>query len=162
MLNLEIGKFLILERRIKIVHIWQGNFHVFFFSVKPNDTSFFKFWWEDAHPDAYNLFTDKLKPWCWGKVRLLMGKKWEKRFGLQHQVFPGGHPSTNLAQCCLTSVIRRELVHSGWYGRWRRKWPNWGFKYDFKLLWRQKLWAKRKVKECHQHTVFPGGHPSKY
>ena len=27
------------------------------------------------------------------------------------------HPSTNLAQCCLTSVIRRELVFSAWYGR---------------------------------------------
>ena len=27
------------------------------------------------------------------------------------------HPSTNLAQCCLTSVIRRELVCSTWYGR---------------------------------------------
>ena len=27
------------------------------------------------------------------------------------------HPSTNTAQCCLTSVIRRELVLSTWYGR---------------------------------------------
>ena len=27
------------------------------------------------------------------------------------------HPSTNLAQCCLTSVIGRELVCSTWYGR---------------------------------------------
>ena len=27
------------------------------------------------------------------------------------------HPSTNTAQCCLTSVIRRELVFSTWYGR---------------------------------------------
>ena len=27
------------------------------------------------------------------------------------------HPSTNLAQCCLTSVIRRELVCSTRYGR---------------------------------------------
>ena len=27
------------------------------------------------------------------------------------------HPSTNTAQPCLTSVIRRELVHSRWYGR---------------------------------------------
>ena len=26
------------------------------------------------------------------------------------------HPSTNSAQCCLTSVIRRELVYSTWYG----------------------------------------------
>ena len=29
------------------------------------------------------------------------------------------HPSTILAQCCLTSVIGRELVYSTWYGRWR-------------------------------------------
>ena len=27
------------------------------------------------------------------------------------------HPSTNIAQCCLTSVIGRELVCSTWYGR---------------------------------------------
>ena len=27
------------------------------------------------------------------------------------------HPSTNPAQCCLISVIRREPVHSAWYGR---------------------------------------------
>ena len=27
------------------------------------------------------------------------------------------HPSTNPAQCCLTSVIRREPVHSAWNGR---------------------------------------------
>ena len=26
------------------------------------------------------------------------------------------HPSTNTTQCCLTSVIRRELVFSTWYG----------------------------------------------
>ena len=26
------------------------------------------------------------------------------------------HPSTNSAQSCLTTVIRRELVHSTWYG----------------------------------------------
>ena len=31
------------------------------------------------------------------------------------------HPSTILAQCCLTSVIGRELVYSTWYGRWREK-----------------------------------------
>ena len=29
------------------------------------------------------------------------------------------HPSTNQAQHCLTSVIRRELVLSTWYGRCR-------------------------------------------
>ena len=34
-------------------------------------------------------------------------------------------PSTNQAQCCLTSVIEREPVHSIWYGRrhlreWKR------------------------------------------
>lgn len=27
------------------------------------------------------------------------------------------HPSTNPTQCCLTSVIGRELVFSTWYGR---------------------------------------------
>ena len=30
------------------------------------------------------------------------------------------HPSTNVAQCCLTSVIGRELVFSTWYGRRQR------------------------------------------
>ncbi len=31
------------------------------------------------------------------------------------------HPSTNQAQCCLTSVIGRELVFSTWYGRCRER-----------------------------------------
>ena len=31
------------------------------------------------------------------------------------------HPSTNPAQRCLTSVIRRELVCSPWYGHWREQ-----------------------------------------
>ena len=31
------------------------------------------------------------------------------------------HPSTNTTQCCLTSVIGRELVLSTWYGRRRMK-----------------------------------------
>ena len=35
------------------------------------------------------------------------------------------HPSTNLAQCCLTSVIRRELVLSTWYGRRQRRGSKW-------------------------------------
>ena len=38
------------------------------------------------------------------------------------------HPSTNMAQCCLTSVIRRELVFSTWYGR-RHK--------NFRKIWIQ-------------------------
>ena len=33
------------------------------------------------------------------------------------------HPSTNTTQCCLTSVIGRELVLSTWYGR--RHWNWW-------------------------------------
>ena len=33
------------------------------------------------------------------------------------------HPSTNATQCCLTSVIGRELVLSTWYGR--RHWLKW-------------------------------------
>ena len=32
------------------------------------------------------------------------------------------HPSTNIARPCLTSVIRRELVYSRWYGR--RHWSS--------------------------------------
>ena len=31
------------------------------------------------------------------------------------------HPSTNRTQCCLTSVIGRELVFSTWYGRCREE-----------------------------------------
>ena len=42
----------------------------------------------------------------------------ERKKDLQHWVFQAvTHPSTNPAQCCLTSVIRREPVHSAWYGR---------------------------------------------
>ena len=36
------------------------------------------------------------------------------------------HPSTNIAQCCLTSVIGRELVCSTWYGRRRDVRGNFG------------------------------------
>ena len=32
------------------------------------------------------------------------------------------YPSTNSARCCLTSVIRRELVFSTWYGRRHYTW----------------------------------------
>ena len=52
------------------------------------------------------------------------------------------HPSTNIAQCCLTSVIRRELVFSTWYGRRQYIVQNFGYwtkfwislaSYDFSL-----------------------------
>ena len=36
------------------------------------------------------------------------------------------HPSTRLAQHCLTSVIRREPVHSVWYGRRQYTYPDRG------------------------------------
>ena len=42
------------------------------------------------------------------------------------------HPSTNMAQCCLTSVIGRELVFSTWYGRRQNQ--------DLQLS----MWIKRK------------------
>ena len=35
------------------------------------------------------------------------------------------HPSTNAAQCCLTSVIGRELVFSTWYGRIQGSTQDW-------------------------------------
>ena len=98
------------------------------------------------------------------------------------------HPSTNPAQCCLTSVIRREPVHSAWYGRRTLH------HLHRHLLYRQsdhRIWAfggkQLKMLDCiwhltHrlrldgkmgispiagmqkdlQHWVFPGGHPSKY
>ena len=41
------------------------------------------------------------------------------------------HPSTIRDQCCLTSVIRQELVCSTWYGRWQ---GNFGKNVSCKLL----------------------------
>ena len=38
------------------------------------------------------------------------------------------HPSTNMAQCCLTSVIRRELVFSTWYGRRRYRYTKYRYR----------------------------------
>ena len=57
----------------------------------------------------------------WGLVRFglgLVGSKFQKYWAYDTKYSQAvTHPSTNLAQCCLTSVIRRELVLSTWYGR---------------------------------------------
>ena len=52
------------------------------------------------------------------------------------------HPSTNMAQCCLTSVIRRELVFSTWYGRRQMRVTHltcsftfWGLKLMVPFMW---------------------------
>ena len=52
------------------------------------------------------------------------------------------HPSTNMAQCCLTSVIRRELVFSTWYGRRQMRVTHltwsftfWGLKLLVPFIW---------------------------
>ena len=47
------------------------------------------------------------------------------------------HPSTNATQCCLTSVIGRELVLSTWYGR--RHWYMEKFDHHIKTISTQKL-----------------------
>ena len=44
------------------------------------------------------------------------------------------HPSTDEAQCCLTSVIGREPVHSAWYGRWQESEPIFKDFYHINLL----------------------------
>ena len=52
------------------------------------------------------------------------------------------HPSTNTTQCCLTSVIGRELVLSTWYGR--RHWDLWKIDYVLKNIQvelSQTVWA---------------------
>ena len=49
------------------------------------------------------------------KESLLPGM-WQKVYGTVYSQAVT-HPSTNTAQPCLTSVVRRELVHSRWYGR---------------------------------------------
>ena len=63
----------------------------------------------------------KIKPWCWWGF--WWGRKWEKGLAYSTKYSQAvTHPSTNLAQCCLTSVIRRELVLSAWYGRRQLPW----------------------------------------
>ena len=42
--------------------------------------------------------------------------RWKKAYSTEYSQAVT-HPSTNSALCCLTSVIRRELVFSTWYGR---------------------------------------------
>ena len=49
------------------------------------------------------------------------------------------HPSTNMAQCCLTSVIGRELVHSTWYGRRQNKVVSFGHMMEQLTFW---TWTK--------------------
>ena len=98
------------------------------------------------------------------------------------------HPSTNSAQCCLTSVIRREPVHSAWYGRrtmqhlhrrllYRQSDHSiWAFggkqlknvtlhlaSYaQIKIGWKRGISPIAGMQKDLQHWVFPGGHPSKY
>ena len=90
------------------------------------------------------------------------------------------HPSTNRAQCCLTSVIRRELVFSTWYGRCREsilkitdccsfrnssRQENTHSKTIRHLLFARSYQSKipnQNEKRWQQHPVFPGGLPSKY
>ena len=64
------------------------------------------------------------------------------------------HPSTNMAQCCLTSVIGRELVFSTWYGPIQE------------LASQLNLWVLIFINQFEEkrieHHEFPGGHPSKY
>ena len=52
------------------------------------------------------------------------------------------HLSTILAQCCLTSVIGRELVCSTWYGRWQEGGLNIHIKNNNSLL------ASRLLAQC--------------
>ena len=79
--------------------------------------------------DCISAFTEKQLPmsdsnWDITKILRLSGKR-EHRDPLLacKKTYSTGysqavtHPSTNPAQCCLTSVIRREPVHSAWYGR---------------------------------------------
>ena len=64
------------------------------------------------------------------------------------------HPSTNLARCCLTSVIWRELVCSTWYGRRHlldRKKTYWNRKY-FKIMYLD--YVKRTLMSTYQYPFF--------
>ena len=63
-----------------------------------------------------------------GKHRV--DEKWKKRKKkikcLQHPVFPGGHPSSNRARRCLTSVIGREPVFHAYGDNYQNRmcWSN--------------------------------------
>ena len=46
------------------------------------------------------------------------------------------HPSTNRAQRCLTSVIRRELVFSTWYGRCQKRGANSRILIRLDIVWK--------------------------
>ena len=55
-----------------------------------------------------------------GETRCCLGKKCECKSDNSTQCSQAvSHPSTDQAQCCLTSVIGRDLVFSTWYGRCR-------------------------------------------
>ena len=94
----------------------RGHFHIYTNSnyVDTLMTAF-------GHLQEESLMTD-----CYWDLRhrlILLGKKGASRPLLVcKKTYSTGysqavtHPSTNPAQCCLTSVIRREPVHSAWYG----------------------------------------------
>ena len=55
------------------------------------------------------------KQLLWMRNVFIAGQKRKKVYSTEYSQAVT-HPSTNSAQCCLTSVIRRELVYSTWYG----------------------------------------------
>ena len=90
--------------------------------------------------------------WWWGKITYSNRKSYklicrniEKDLAYSTKYSQAvTHPSTNLARCCLTSVIWRELVCSTWYGRRHLL----GRKKTFK----QKILQNQVHRICKMHT----------
>ena len=68
----------------------------------------FSTWYGRIHYPASRKVLLDLKTWKQTKAKVGYSTAYS-------QAVP--HPSTDAAQCCLTSVIGRELVFSTWYGR---------------------------------------------
>ena len=92
-----------------------------YYTTRHTQTPFVqKHWQEDWATVEYS----QIRHIATGDIELTGRKKWHLcQLLASKKTYSTGysqavtHPSTNPAQCCLISMIRREPVHSAWYGR---------------------------------------------
>ena len=87
-------------------------------------------WYGRRHEEGTNIYYLFYKDLKWLQSKFLITNYKTKVYAYSTKYSQAvTHPSTNLAQCCLTSVIRRELVCSTWYGRRHEKMTNGSYQF---------------------------------
>ena len=112
-------------RRERVFSAWYGRRH-----------------WPYQKAKTPNDFLRQVPFW---KVQIIFTLKEKKAYSTKFSQAVT-RPSTNLAQCCLTEGVRRELVRSAWYGRsqrWKISGKPWTGLFDF-----THIWAKSRKCSC--------------